>query len=58
VKKKRRRRKLLDPAELGRKRWKGVSKAERSEILRRAVNIRWAKVRKAKNGDAKKPPES
>ena len=44
---------LLDPVELERKRWAGVSKEERSAILRRAVNARWAKARKAKN-----PPES
>jgi hypothetical protein len=54
--KKRKRRKLLDPVELGRKRWKGVSKAERSEILRRAVQARWAKARKAKN--AKNGPKA
>ena len=48
--KKKRRRKLLDPVELGRRRWKGLSKEQRSELARAAVNARWAKARKAKTG--------
>jgi hypothetical protein len=33
--------------ELGRKRWKGVSAQERTEITRRAIEARWAKGKKA-----------
>jgi hypothetical protein len=33
-------------AELGRKRWKGLTAEQRSEIARRAVQARWAKKRK------------
>lgn len=41
----------------GKARWKGVSKAERSEILRRAVKARWDKRKsnekdQAQNGRA------
>ena len=45
--KKARKRILLDPVELGRRRWKGVSKEERSAIARKAVMARWVKVREA-----------
>ncbi len=40
--------KRKDPAavSLGKKRWKGVDAATRSEALRRAVTARWAKKRK------------
>jgi len=31
---------------LGKKRWKGVPAAERSEIARRAIAARWSKRRK------------
>jgi hypothetical protein len=34
-------------AELGRKRWKGLTAEQRSEIARRAVRARWEKSRKA-----------
>jgi len=35
---------------MGRRRWKGLSKEQRSALARAAVNARWAKARKAKNG--------
>ena len=54
--KKARRPKLLDPVKLGRRRWKGVSKEERTRIARKAVEVRWAKVRQAQ--DATKPAGS
>ena len=35
---------------LGAARWRDVSASERSEILRRAAQARWAKVRKERSG--------
>jgi len=36
---------------MGRARWAGLTKAQRSEIARKAINTRWAKARaKTKNG--------
>ena len=40
---------------LGAARWRNVSAAERSEILRRAVQARWAKQRRARNQDSNQP---
>jgi len=37
------RRKSQAAVELGRKRWKGLTAEQRSEIARRAVQARWAK---------------
>ncbi len=37
------RRKSKAAAELGRKRWKGLTAEEKSAIARRAVQARWAK---------------
>jgi hypothetical protein len=41
---------------MGRRRWKGVSKEERTTIARKAVEARWAKVRQAQ--DVAKPSGS
>ncbi len=35
----------------GKARWKGVPPAERSEILRRAVQKRWAKAKRKKKAE-------
>jgi len=35
----------------GKARWAGVSKEERSAILRRAVQVRWAKAKKRRKGE-------
>lgn len=40
----------------GKARWKGVSKAERSETMRRAVKARWAK--RKSNKEAHQPSQS
>jgi hypothetical protein len=40
--------KTMTAAEMGRARWKGLSKEQRSEIARKAINARWAKARKKK----------
>jgi hypothetical protein len=47
----------MTAAEMGRARWKGLTKPQRSEIGRAAVNARWAKARKAKNKRPKRPKE-
>jgi hypothetical protein len=39
------RRKDLTAAQMGRLRWKGLTKEQRSAIGRAAVNARWAKAR-------------
>jgi hypothetical protein len=38
---------------MGRKRWKGLSAAERSVIARKAINARWARERAKKNKEVK-----
>lgn len=53
VVKKARRRKLLDPVELGRRRWKGVGKEERTAIARKAVLARWDKARQTASAAGK-----
>jgi hypothetical protein len=49
--------KTMTAAEMGRARWKGLTKSQRSEIGRAAVNARWVKARKAKNKRPKRPKE-
>ncbi len=40
--------KPMTAADMGRKRWKGVSKEKRTEITRRAVEARWERAKAAK----------
>jgi hypothetical protein len=40
--------KPMTAAEMGRARWKGLTKEQRSEIARKAINARWAKAQKRK----------
>jgi hypothetical protein len=44
----------MTATEMGKRRWKGLTKAERSEIGRKAVAARWAKARAAKNNEKSK----
>jgi hypothetical protein len=41
-------RKSQAAAELGRKRWQGLTAEQRSEIARRAVQARWSKTKRTK----------
>jgi hypothetical protein len=50
-------RKLLDAAEMARKRWASVTKEQKSELGRKAANARWAKWRKAKKSGPDGPKE-
>jgi hypothetical protein len=43
--------KVMDAAEMARRRWSAISKEERSELGRKAANARWEKWRKAKAND-------
>ena len=38
----------MTAAEMGRARWKGLTKEQRSEIARKAIRARWAKVKERK----------
>lgn len=39
---------------MARKRWKGITKQERSNLMRAAVNVRWENARKEREKTAKK----